>query len=230
MTDTWRVLIPVKPLRRAKSRLSLPTHQRVRLALAMCRDVIAAVSDAAAVVDVFVVSRDSRIHAAAGAAGAKVLCVPGAHGLNDEVAAAHGLIGTSHRVVAVMGDVPCLTTAEFSSVLDATATDRPSFVPDLSGDGTTMLMSAPSTRITPLFGPQSAKAHAAVGHQLDGEWKRARLDVDTMGDLRSAWSAGLGAHTLAVVADLPAICAGGDLVGRRSAAVPSRASRTGSVL
>jgi 2-phospho-L-lactate guanylyltransferase len=229
MTDIWRVLIPVKPLRRAKSRLNLPSHQRVALALAMCRDVIAAVSDAAAVADVYVISRDTRVHAAAVATGAKALSVPGARGLNDEVATAHDLLGTSHRVVAVMGDLPCLTSTSFSRVLSRTPGDDASYVPDLAGEGTTMLMSAPSTPIAPLFGPRSANAHAAIGHRLDGESVRARCDVDTVGDLRSAWSIGLGAHTLAVLGEKTDFSVGGKLGLKRPSAVLSGASRTRSV-
>jgi 2-phospho-L-lactate guanylyltransferase len=230
MSDGWHVLIPVKPLRRAKSRLNIPPHQRVALALAMCRDVMAAVSDADAVADMHVISRDTRVHAAAVATGARALSVPGARGLNEEVAAAHAVIGTSHRVVAVMGDLPCLTAGVFSAILDTSPDDVASFVPDLAGEGTTMLLSTRPTRITPLFGPRSAKAHAAIGHRLDGDWVRARCDVDTVSDLRLAWNLGLGAHTLTVLGQKPDFLTADERGPRRTPAVSAGTASKRSLL
>ena len=54
----WSVLIPLKPLHMAKSRLLLPADMRQALVEAMALDVIEAVSGCCDVREVIIVSRD----------------------------------------------------------------------------------------------------------------------------------------------------------------------------
>ncbi|MCM1017757.1 2-phospho-L-lactate guanylyltransferase, partial [Micromonospora sp. XM-20-01] len=79
----WTVVMPVKRLGAAKSRLrgALPGVPHEELALALAADTLRAARACPAVAGVLVVTDDARVRAAADAAGARVAADPGA-GLN----------------------------------------------------------------------------------------------------------------------------------------------------
>lgn len=197
MTPHWQVLIPVKSLSGAKTRIDLPSQARAQLALAMCMDVISAVIDVPAVSRVDVITADANVIAAARGLGTDGWWVPGVRGLNQELSAAARVIGKGHGVAVVMADLPCLTADLVTDILDQAPTERASFVPDAEDRGTTMFLTPPLVRVAPRFGHQSAAAHGAIAKPLRGDqsWLAARRDVDTIHDL--AWAAcfGLGAFT-----------------------------------
>ncbi|MGW4502781.1 2-phospho-L-lactate guanylyltransferase, partial [Micromonospora sp. NPDC004336] len=86
----WTVVVPVKPLAAAKSRLrgALPAVPHEALALALAADTVAAVRACPAVAGVLVVTDDPRVAAAARRAGATPL--PDAPGAGLNAALRHG--------------------------------------------------------------------------------------------------------------------------------------------
>ncbi|MFG1871817.1 2-phospho-L-lactate guanylyltransferase [Micromonospora arborensis] len=210
----WAVVVPVKHLAAAKSRLrgALPGVPHEELALALAADTLRAVLACPAVAEALVVTDDARVAAVARAAGARVLPDGPDAGLN--AAFRHGAAGTTAGWVAgLTADLPALRPAELAGALLAAQNGRPPvrrFVPDAPGSGTTLLTTPPGVPLDPRFGVGSAVAHAASGAlPLSGDWPSLRRDVDTAADLTAAARLGLGPRTAALVAaDRPAHSAG----------------------
>ncbi|MFG1842293.1 2-phospho-L-lactate guanylyltransferase [Micromonospora sp. NPDC049175] len=210
----WAVVVPVKHLAAAKSRLrgALPGVPHEELALALAADTLRAVLACPAVAEALVVTDDARVAGAARAAGARVLPDEPAAGLN--AAFRHGASATTAGWVAgLTADLPALRPAELASALLAAQNGRPAvrrFVPDAPGSGTVLLTAPPGVPLDPRFGVGSAVAHAASGAlPLSGDWPSLRRDVDTAADLTAAARLGLGPRTAALVtAGRPARSAG----------------------
>ncbi|GAB4047633.1 CofC family guanylyltransferase [Catellatospora paridis] len=197
------VLVPLKPLAEAKSRLRGAAARHEDLVLDLARATVSAALAAAGVARVLVVTRDSRAAAVLRACGAGVLSDEG-RDLNDALrraaAAVAGIgeppggapVGAGNRrrraaaagpVVALPADVPALRPTELSEAL-AAAAGRRAFVPDAAGVGTVLLVAAPGGALDPRFGPGSAGAHERSGAlRLAGAWPTLRRDVDTAADL-----------------------------------------------
>jgi 2-phospho-L-lactate guanylyltransferase len=197
-TAKWVLVVPVKRLSAAKSRLrgALPDPAHERLALALAQDTVAAAVRCA---EVLVVTADPRAGAALTALGARVARDPDV-GLNAALAYAAGRVAASGpRVGALTADLPALRTEDLAGALRAAGDDR-AFVPDAAGSGTTLLMAAPGAALRPGFGPGSAAAHAASGARpLTDAPPTLRRDVDTADDLALAEALGLGPHTTALL-------------------------------
>jgi 2-phospho-L-lactate guanylyltransferase len=96
-------------------------------------------------------------------------------------------------------DLPALRPAELAAALSAAEASQRAFVPDAAGTGT-VLLTAVTGRLEPLFGEDSAAAHAESGAvRLGGDWASLRRDVDTPADLSEAVELGLGKYTQEVV-------------------------------
>ncbi|MFI1192544.1 2-phospho-L-lactate guanylyltransferase [Micromonospora sp. NPDC020750] len=210
---TWTVVVPVKRLGAAKSRLrgALPGVPHEELALALAADTVAAVRACPAVSAVVVITDDPLVAAMAGAAGARAVPdVPDA-GLN--AAFRHGAevatAGGGAWVAGLTADLPALRPAELATALDA-VTAGPAgvrrFVADAPGSGTVLLAAPPGVPLDPRFGVDSAAAHLAGGAlPLTGDWPTLRRDVDTAADLAAALRLGLGPRTAALAGvDRPA--------------------------
>jgi 2-phospho-L-lactate guanylyltransferase len=206
------LVIPVKVLAQAKSRLTgLTSQRRSRLALAMAADTIAAAIHADAVAAVLVVTDDPAVGDTAGELGAIVLADEPAAGLNEALrhGAAHAWRRWPDRGVAgLAADLPALRPEELTKALVAAAGLRIAFAADAAGTGTTLYAAARGTEFRPRFGPHSRRQHLAdgaaeigaveigVAEHLEG----LRRDVDTVDDLRLAAEIGLGPRTRAVLA------------------------------
>ncbi|HEV2635203.1 MAG TPA: 2-phospho-L-lactate guanylyltransferase [Actinocrinis sp.] len=194
----WSVIIPVKRLPEAKSRLApLPPEQRGALALAFAADALAAVLAAPQVHAAYVVTGDPRVGGRLSALGARLVPDPGT-GLNGAYAA--GLARAradfpGHRVLALNADLPALRTGELGAFLESVGPGR-AVVPDVPGTGSTMLAADPDGRLEPLFGPDSRRRHEESGAavRLDAG-PSLRQDVDTVLDLASALRLGVGRYT-----------------------------------
>jgi 2-phospho-L-lactate/phosphoenolpyruvate guanylyltransferase len=208
---TWSVVIPVKVLAQAKSRLTgLPAADRAKLVLAMAADTVAAAMAAAGVAAVFVVTDDPAVRAEAATLEALVLPDAPAAGLNEALSfgAAQARDRWPQRgVAALAADLPALRPAELAAALTAAAATGRAFVPDAEGTGTTLYAAPPGSSFEPLFGRNSRSRHRAAGlAELDLPGLRGlRRDVDTAAELRLAAEIGLGQRTEAVLAtlDLP---------------------------
>jgi 2-phospho-L-lactate/phosphoenolpyruvate guanylyltransferase len=203
---TWSVVIPIKPLTRAKSRLAeLAGPRRGELALAMAVDTVSAVLACPAVAGVIVVTD------AAGAQlrglGAVVIPDTPASGLNPALvsgAAYSARHWPGRGVAALAADLPALRPAEIGAALAAASAWPQAFVADAAGSGTTLYTASPAAPFSPRFGPGSRDRHAAAGAvplDLPGIGG-LRQDVDTAADLRRAAGLGLGPRTAPVAAGL----------------------------
>jgi 2-phospho-L-lactate guanylyltransferase len=205
----WTLVIPVKPLGAAKTRLrgAVPSVPHERLVLALALDTVAAARVCAEVSEVYVVCDDPTVGREASALGALVLPDEPRAGLNAALTFGAGYAYQKSRgagpVAALAADLPALRPAELAAAL-AAARVRPGrcYVADASGSGTTLLAAPSGPELDPQFGPGSAAAHAATGARpLRGRWPSLRRDVDTPADLAAAARLGLGPRTHALIKD-----------------------------
>ncbi|MYT34577.1 2-phospho-L-lactate guanylyltransferase [Streptomyces sp. SID8356] len=206
----WSLVVPLKPLARAKSRLGRAAGEslRPRLALAFAQDTVAAALSCARVRDVVVVTDDAAAGAALSSLGARIVPDSPASGLNP--ALAHGArsvraLSPALPVAALNADLPALRPAELARVLDFASAFPRAFLRDAAGIGTTFLSCAGPTELRPAFGGPSAARHLASGAveiALPGV-DSVRRDVDTGEDLRVALGLGVGAYTRRLGLALP---------------------------
>lgn len=190
----WTVLVPLRSLPTAKSRLaaSTPAELFERLVDAIRADTLAAVRAAAPVARVVVIGDR---------AGAGITLVQSRPGLNAALRDGAAYAGTRwphDGVAALVGDLPAVRPEELSAALDAAADHPAAFVADRPGTGTTLLTARPGTTLDPRFGEGSAARHAAVATPLRAG-PGLRHDVDTGDDLAAAALVGLGVHTMTVL-------------------------------
>ena len=208
------LVVPVKPLHLAKSRLrggranGDPMHQRLALAVAM--DTIRAAAGADRVRRVVAICSDPAAVRALRAEAVEVVADEPDAGLNP--ALRHGVTllraaDPTAVVGALQADLPALRPAELDAALAAFAEvaglpgAARAFCPDRHGTGSTLLVAAAGAELDPRFGAGSARAHAESGAvPLDGAWPTLRCDVDTEDDLAEAARLGLGPHTTAALA------------------------------
>ncbi|MGH3905321.1 MAG: 2-phospho-L-lactate guanylyltransferase [Pseudonocardiaceae bacterium] len=206
------LLVPVKPLARAKTRLrgaadggAGSPQAHARLALALARDTIAAAAGAAAVRRVVAICSDEVVRAALAEDGVEAIADEPAAGLNTALRHGEALLRAASRTAAVgalQADLPALRPEELDCALrDGLAGGVRMFCADSSGTGTTLLLTPRGLPLYPRFGPGSAAAHRASGAQeLPGTWPGLRCDVDTVADLAKARDLGLGRFTRAALA------------------------------
>nr|WP_308050903.1 2-phospho-L-lactate guanylyltransferase [Streptomyces purpurogeneiscleroticus] len=216
----WSLVVPLKPLVRAKSRLSAAADARFRprLALAFALDTVSAALECPVVGDVAVVTDDPQAGAALAGLGARIVADVPAAGLNPAIAyGAHTVRAyrPGAAVAALNADLPALRPAELERVLTAAAQFPRAFLADAAEMGTTLLTAAPGAELAPAFGGASRARHRASGAQeisLSGV-RSVRQDVDTPEDLRAALKLGVGAwtarHTAAISAGIAALGAPG---------------------
>jgi 2-phospho-L-lactate guanylyltransferase len=205
---TWSLVVPVKVLARAKSRLAvLAGPHRPALALAMAADTVAAALACPVVDRVIAVTDDAEAARVLAGLGALVTGDEPGQGLNP--ALRHGAALAAARwpgsgIGALAADLPALRPAELDRGLREAARWEHSFVPDAAGTGTTLYAVRPGARFRPRFGPRSAEQHRAAGAvelSLPG-LTGLRRDVDRPRDLTAASDLGVGPHTAAVAARL----------------------------
>ena len=199
----WSVLVPVKRLAVAKSRVALPPDARHTLALAMACDTVRAALSSAAVTAVIVVTSDERAAAALTTLGARTVDDEPEAGLN--AALHHGLSAApTPSVVALSADLPALRSQDLDDLLSRAIHHPATVVSDLSGTGTTILTALDREHFRPAFGTESLAAHRNAGaRDLSADAGQSlRLDVDTLEALRSAAELGLGPDTARIFAGI----------------------------
>ena len=190
--STW-VIVPVKPLQRAKSRLSdvLTPEQRRLLAERMLRHVLQVLRTVPQILGTLVISRDSRVLAIAREYGLRTVQEAGAPELN-------AALGRATRVVAEWGgdsvlvlpaDLPLLDAADLGELIDSGA-ETPAVViaTDESRDGTNALFMRPPGIIDYAYGEGSFTRHCTLSRKA-GIVPREHnsvflsLDIDVAADL-----------------------------------------------
>lgn len=202
---SWGLVVPVKRLALAKTRLSsYGDAMRQDLALAFALDVVTAALAARSVAEVLVVTDDSRAAAALAATGARVVADGPDAGLNPALEHGVELLTAGLGAATLSADLPALRPSDLDAALAAVPAGGRGFVVDTAGTGTTLLAAAPGLALAPAYGPGSREVHQASGAvELPGA-AGLRLDVDTPDDLAAALLLGVGAATAAVVRRLPA--------------------------
>ena len=195
----WSLVVPVKALPDAKSRLgpSLDPGRRRGLVLAMLSAVLDACRAAALVERTAVVTADPEVVAHARAHGAAHVPdrVPAGHPDPLNAALRAALPARPRRPVGVVtADLPELGPELLDTVLREAARHPHSVLPDHTGVGTTMAFWTPRAGgVHPRFGPGSAAAHVELGGAVDlapvlgdvlgSALGAARRDVDTPADV-----------------------------------------------
>lgn len=174
---TLWAIVPVKPLRRGKSRLAevLSEDERADLnqrLLAHTLDTLTAIQE---IEHVLVVSRDPAALALARDHGARTVQENGAPQLNVALARATVVVKnyTTRGVLIVPADLPLITPEDVRAMLDR-AKDPPVVVvaPDRHRQGTNALLVCPVGLIQYDFGPGSFRRHCERALQAG-----ARLEV-----------------------------------------------------
>ena len=207
---TWTVVMPVKVLVRAKSRLAvLAGSRRAELALALASDTVSAVVACPEVARLLVITSDAVAGARLAALGARIMPDEPANGLN--AALRYGASVATARwpgsgVAALAADLPALRPAELGRALRAAsaAAGGRAFIPDAAGVGTTMYAAVPGVAFRPMFGGASRVRHALAGavELAPDDVPGLRRDVDTLEDLRAAVALGAGSRTTALAGEL----------------------------
>jgi 2-phospho-L-lactate guanylyltransferase len=205
-TAAWSLVLPVKRLDTAKSRLRGPAAaHRAALALAFAADTAAAALATVGVVELVVVTDDPAAAELTAALGAHVVDDRPDAGLN--AALSWGATVARQRapqagIAALSADLPALRTAELGEVLAfASVANCAVVVADAHGSGSTAYLAAATVPFAPAFGPDSLRAHVAGGAVTfpGAGVPSIRQDVDTLEDLWAAVALGVGPHTSAIV-------------------------------
>jgi 2-phospho-L-lactate guanylyltransferase len=207
-TFVWSLVLPVKRLNSAKSRLGGPAAAyRAELALAFAADTVAAAIGTAGVHEVLVVTDDPTVAQRTAALGAHVVYDEPDAGLNAALAWGADVAredAPQAGVAALSADLPALRPAELAEVLAFAGAARSAVVvADAHGSGTTAYLTAATLPFRPAFGIDSLRAHLAAGAvAYAGDAPSVRRDVDTLEDLAAAVALGVGEHTAAVLASM----------------------------
>lgn len=201
----WSLVVPLKPLAVAKSRLAEAAGAvRPALALAFALDTVAAALACGEVADVTVVTDDPLARAELAGLGAFVVADQPAAGLNAALRYGAGRVRERRPyapVAALNGDLPALRPAELTTVLrDASRGPERAFLADAVGLGTTLLAAPPRLALSPAFGGPSRARHLSTGAReiTLPDVPSVRQDVDTPADLRAALALGVGPRTAAL--------------------------------
>ena len=187
----WAI-IPVKPLKHAKSRLSpaLSPDQRFELAQAMLRHVLSVTTALQAVSGVLVISRDTKALAIAREQGAKTLQEGALSNLNPALLRATMVVKSWRADAALIlpADLPFINAEDIRGMI-ALSVDRSIVIAtDSARDGTNALLVRPPDAIEFAYGSGSFRRHFAsaetAGLQaFTYESGRLALDIDLPADL-----------------------------------------------
>lgn len=200
----WAIVVPVKRLAVAKTRLAVDPALRADLALAMALDTVSAALATPTVAVVVAVSDDERAIAHLTSCGALVVADEPDAGLNPALEhGAHAAVdaASARAVAALASDLPALRPDDLDRALRAAAAGPCACVGDAQGSGTTLLAASDAAEFHPQFGPGSRARHVAAGavDLTDAAAASLRRDVDTLDDLRTAVRLGCGPETSRLV-------------------------------
>lgn len=216
------IVVPAKPLARAKARLAavLSVEERRALTLAMLADVCT-VAVASGVGAVRVVASDEDTFATAREAGAEVVAdptpdaglVPSLEAVSPGDAADvtdaadspdSGPAGRGGGVLVLSSDLPAASPEDVRAVCGGRGV---ALAPDRAGGGTNALWRSPPRAIPLAFGAGSRRAHEDLAAGAGVPFRLVvrpglALDVDTPDDLEAAWNAAIGPATRAALTQL----------------------------
>jgi 2-phospho-L-lactate guanylyltransferase len=197
---TLWAIVPVKPLRRGKSRLAglLSEDQRTKLNQEMLAHTLKILRDVPEIEHTLVISRDPGALALARELGARTVREEGAPRLNLALKRATLFAKTyvTRGVLIVPMDLPLMTPGDVGTMISRSQGSDPVIViaPDHHRQGTNALLVCPAGQIEYEFGPGSFQRHCDLA-QMSGarleicELPNLALDVDYPEDLQMARNA-----------------------------------------
>lgn len=159
----WAI-IPVKPLRRGKSRLSsvLTEDERAMLNYSMLSNVLLTLRSISQIDQILVVSRDTSALSLAREYGVRTVQEDGRPNLNTALkrATAVAQIYSVDNILVLPADLPLITSQDIENIIKK-AGDPPVMViaPDRRMDGTNALYVSPAGTIEYSYGPGSFRRH-----------------------------------------------------------------------
>lgn len=194
MSGSIWVLIPVKPLAEAKTRLGplLAAGERRVLVQRMLDDVLAAVTAVAGITGVALVSADAMVADLGARYGVRVVPEP-RPGLNPALRnATQVLVGEGvERLLILPADIPLVSAMAIQHMLAADgATPAVSLVAASADGGTNALLTAPPGLLEPAFGAGSCDRYAQAAREKGVEPRlldlpEIALDIDRPADLQA---------------------------------------------
>ncbi len=162
---TWAI-VPIKPLRRGKSRLAgvFSPQERLELNRYLLRHTLEILNQISEIEHTLVISRDSEALALARHHGARTINEAGNSHLNLALARA-AYLAQQARVPALLvvpADLPGLTTEDIAAMIAPAAATEPTLViaPDHKEDGTNALLLRPPDLLRFQFGAGSFHKHS----------------------------------------------------------------------
>lgn len=190
--STW-VIIPVKPLKRAKSRLApvLTPEQRQQLAESMFRHVLDVVRGVPQVIGTLVISRDSKALSIARDYNAKTVQETGTPELNSALTRATQVVASwgVDSVLVLPADLPLVTGEDIVNIITMGQGMRSVVIAtDQNKDGTNALFMRPPGLIPYAFGPGSYQRHRMLARDAGLSTRiyhsdQLALDIDINDDL-----------------------------------------------
>jgi 2-phospho-L-lactate guanylyltransferase len=189
----WAI-IPVKPLNRAKSRLSdvLTPEERQRLAERMLRHMLEVIQAVPQIIGTLVISRDNKVLAIAREYNALTVQESGSPELNKALTRATQVVSTwrADSVIILPADLPLIQPEDISQMIHKGQQRGVSVViaTDHQQDGTNALFIRPPGVIPYAFGQNSFTTHCEMAREADinlyiYESERVSLDIDLPEDL-----------------------------------------------
>ena len=187
----WAI-VPVKPLRRGKSRLSeiLSEDERYQLNHFLFIHTIDVLKKVEGISDILVVSRDSDVLTEARDLDVRTVTENGTPELNNALrrASLFSTVFSTEGVLIVPADLPLLTPDDVNGFLDSKPAPPSGVIsPDRRREGTNMLLIDPADLITFSFGQASFDIHCALVKEKGArlivyENERIALDLDVPED------------------------------------------------
>ncbi|GAB4526449.1 MAG: 2-phospho-L-lactate guanylyltransferase [Anaerolineae bacterium] len=188
----WAI-IPVKPLRLAKSRLSqvLTPEERQHFAEAMFRHVLKTVNQVPQITGTLVISRDNHALTIAREYGAKTIQESGAPALNPALMRATSVVASwrTEAILVLPADLPLIVPHDIISIIEL-GDEYPSVVlaTDRNKDGTNALFMRPPGLIEYAYGDGSFRKHGVMARDAGAivqtyESERLLQDIDLPEDI-----------------------------------------------
>ncbi|QPC81492.1 2-phospho-L-lactate guanylyltransferase [Phototrophicus methaneseepsis] len=188
----WAI-VPVKPLRRAKTRLAdvLTSDQRYQLAEMMLRQVLAVLDSAPQITGTLVISRDPEALSIARDMGARTIQESSASDLNPALTRATEIIRVwgAGATLIIPADLPFVNVADIAAIAHQ-GRNGPCVVisKDLAGLGTNALLVRPPGLITYAYGEDSYTLHTEAAQRAGAavytyDSDSLMLDIDVPEDL-----------------------------------------------
>lgn len=189
----WAI-IPVKPLRRSKSRLSdiLTENERTQLNSEMLENTIKVLKEVDTIKEILLISKDTSALALARKWGAKTLQEDGEPGLNTALKRAVYVAKaySAQSIIILPADIPFLSSEDITILLEnKPKTSGLVIAPDRHMNGTNALLASPPDLIEFSFGPGSFERHIWQAQKINAQIEvvklnSAGLDIDDPEDFK----------------------------------------------